>query len=403
MIMAEYTPSKKILKRYADVLVKYALNSGAGIKKGEVVQCVVPDVAKPLLIELQRSILEAGGQPMLRMIPTGIDKDFYQLASKAQLEFFPQDYLFARAELIDHQIGIIADVDPNELKGVDPQKIMLARNKQKPYRDKLLAKENQGKFTWTVGLWGTAAKAAIVGLTEEEYWRQIINACFLDKQDPITEWKQVGKLQKAILKKLNNMKIEWIHMQGEDVDITYKLGADRIWMGGSGRNIPSFEIFTSPDWRGTEGWIKFNQPLYRYGQVLEGVSLEFKKGVIISAKAKKGNKFLREMIKTENADKVGEISLTDRRMSRIDHVMAETLFDENIGGEYGNTHLAIGSAYHDCYRGDQSKPTKKDWEKMGFNDSAEHTDIISTTNRTVTATLPSGKKIIIYRDGEFIL
>lgn len=401
--MDNYTPSSKILQRYADVLVNFALNSGQGIKQGEIVQCVVPDIAKPLLKYLQIAVLKAGGQPLLRLVPTGLERDYYTYAKQQQLEFFPKDYLFARAELIDHQIGIIADTDPNELKGIDPAKIMTSLNKQKPYRDKLFEKENQGEFTWTLGLWGTPAKASVVGLSLKEYWQQIIKACFLDKQDPIAQWRQVTKLQGQIISKLNKLKMEWVHMQGEDLDIKYKLGETRVWVGGSGRNIPSFEIFTSPDWRGTEGWIRFNQPLYRYGQVISGIELAFKQGVIVKAKAKRGNKLLQEMIKTPNANKIGEISLTDKRMSRINHVMAETLFDENIGGEYGNTHLAIGTSYHECYRGDIKAQTKQDWERMGFNDSAEHTDIISTTNRVVTATLATGREIVIYKHGKFVL
>jgi aminopeptidase len=398
-----YTPSIEILEKYADVLVNYALNSGAGVKKGEVVICVAPDVAKPLLLALQNTLLKAGAYPMIRMSPTGFNKDFYILASEDQLKFFPKKYLLERINLIDHQIGIIADVDPFELKDVDPKKLIMARESSKPYKDKLFEKESKGKFTWTLGLWGTPNKAKEVNLSYEEYWEQIIQACFLDKPDPIKEWKNVASLQKKIITKINNLRMEYIHFQGEDMDITHKLGENRIWLGGSGRNIPSFEIFTSPDWRGTNGWIKFNEPLYRYGNVLKEVYLEFKDGLVVKAKAKQGEKMLQEMVKGKNADKVGEISLTDNRMSRITHPMAETLFDENMGGPFGNTHLAIGSAYHDTFRGDQSKPTKKDWQKMGFNDSAEHTDIISTTNRTVTATLPNGKQKIIYQNGQFTL
>jgi aminopeptidase len=81
--------------------------------------------------------------------------------------------------------------------------------------------------------------------------------------------------------------------------------------------------------------------------------------------------------------------------------MAETLFDENIGGPFGNTHLAIGQAYKDGYRGDASKITPEQWEEMGFNESPEHTDMISTTDRTVTATLTDGSELVIYKDGQF--
>ncbi|MCA9369861.1 MAG: aminopeptidase [Pseudomonadales bacterium] len=396
-----YAPDTKTLTAYAHVLVNYALNSGAGVKAGEVVYCGVPDVAKPLALALQTAILKAGAHPMMQLSPTGFDKDFYQHAGPEQLTFFPETYLRERANLIDHTIGIIAEVDPYELSETDPAKIMAARNARKPYRDWLVEKENAGAFTWTIALWGTRAKADIVGLSLEEYWQQIIKACYLDAADPIYEWKQLSGLRDTIKEKLNALCIEWLHIQGNDADLHVQLGENRVWQGGGGRNIPSFEIFTSPDWRGTHGWIRFNQPVYRYGSKIDGVRLEFNDGLVTKAEAQEGEALLHEMLKTPNANKVGEFSLTDSRMSRITHTMAETLFDENIGGPYGNTHLAIGSAYHDCYRGNPAHVSKQEWREMGFNDSAEHTDIVSTTDRTVTATLNSGEKKVIYKDGQF--
>lgn len=398
-----YIPPKKILEKYANVLVNFALNSGEGIKKNEVVQIVVPDVAKPLALELQNAVLKVGAHPMMRLIATGFNKDYFNLANNKQLTFFPKKYLKAKVALIDHSIGIIADPDPLELAEVDPKKIILARDSKKPFRDWTDTKENNGRFTWTIGLWGVQAKADEVGLSLKQYWNEIIKACFLDKDDPIAEWRKVVKLQEKIKTKLNTMKIEYLLMKGKDVDLKIQIGTKRMWKGGEGRNIPSFEIFTSPNWRGTEGWIKFNQPLYRYGQIIKDIYMRFEKGLVVEAKAKTGNKFFQTMLKSKNANKLGEVSLTDKRTSRITHVMAETLFDENIGGPFGNTHVAIGKAYRDCYLGDPSQLNDAEWEKLGYNDSAEHTDMVSTVDRTVTAVLKNGKEVVIYKKGKFVV
>lgn len=396
-----YTPPKEILEKYAAVLVHFALGQTEGINEGEVVQCLVPDVAKPLALALQNTLLKAGAHVLMRLLPTGFDKDYYSIASKEQLTFFPEKHLQSRADLIDHSIAILADPYPEELKDVDPDSIMLARNTQKPYRDWLMEKEIQGKFTWTLALWGVEAKAKIVGLSLEDYWQQIIKACFLDQADPIEEWRKVKKLQQQLRDKLNALSIERVHISGPDVDLQIQLGSNRQWKGGADRNIPSFELFTSPDWRGTQGHIRFNQPLYRYGNILEGIELHFKDGVITKATATKGDSLLQTMIKSPNANKLGEFSLTDKRLSRITHFMAETLYDENLGGPEGNTHVAIGMAYKDCLRGEKASLTNADWANLGFNDSPEHTDIISTTNRTVTATLSDGTQLVIYKDGHF--
>jgi len=402
-VMATYQPSKTILRRYAHVLVNFALNSGKGVKPGEVVICFVPDVAKPLALELQNTLLKAKAHPLIRLLPTEFQKDFFTLANQGQLTFFPKKYLKAQVELTDHRIAIIADPNPQELKDVNPKKIFTARDAKKPYQDWLVDKEIKGKFTWTTALWGVPAKAKLVGLTDRQYWQQIIKACFLDKPDPITHWQKVTQLQKTILRKINALKIKTIHITAKDADLKIAIGPDRFWQGGNGRNIPSFEVFTSPDWRGTEGWIRFNQPLYRYGHIIKGISLKFSHGRVSKAQAKIGHQLLQQMLKSPNANKLGEFSLTDKRLSRITHIMAETLYDENIGGPYGNCHIAIGKSYKDCYRGQAQQLTKKDWQAKGFNDSAEHTDMMTTTNRLVTAVLTNGRKKVIYKNGQFTL
>ncbi|MCX5850442.1 MAG: aminopeptidase, partial [Deltaproteobacteria bacterium] len=101
------------------------------------------------------------------------------------------------------------------------------------------------------------------------------------------------------------------------------------------------------------------------------------------------------------ANKVGEFSLTDRRFSRIDRFMADTLFDENYGGRYGNCHIALGSSYSDTYDGSTARLTKERKESLGFNDSALHWDLVNTEEKTVTALLASGKQVVIYQDGMF--
>ena len=396
-----YQPDYEILKKYSDVLIKFALNSGQGVKKGEIVQCLVPDIAKPFLLTLQESILESGAHPLLRMVPTGLDRPFYEVASDEQLTFFPKKYLKSRVDLIDHSVGIIAEDDLFELKEIDPEKIMKSAESKKKVREWMTEKETKGKFTWTLALYGTTTMAKEAKMSLEEYWGQIIKACFLDMNDPIAEWQKIFKEQERIKNTLDNLSIDRLHVQAEGIDLWLTLGDKRQWMGGSGRNIPSFEIFTSPDWRGTQGYIEFNQPLYRYGNIIKDIKLTFKKGRVVEAKARHGEELLKQIIARPNADKIGEFSLTDSRLTRIDKFMANTLYDENIGADKGNTHIAVGMAYKDAYASDQTKLTKKDWQNLGFNDSGEHTDIISTLDRVVTATLKNGDKKVIYKEGKF--
>ncbi|KKU63814.1 MAG: Thermophilic metalloprotease (M29) superfamily [Candidatus Amesbacteria bacterium GW2011_GWA1_47_16] len=401
--MIGYVPTPEILDKYARVLVNFALNSGKGVKKGEIVRLIVSESAKPLYVALRNQVLRSGAIPITDYAPDDVAREYFELASEDQLKFFPAKYVRGLVDQIDHSIGIISETDKHELEGIDPKKIMLRNIAFKPAKEWRDAKENAGKFTWTLALYGTPAMATEAKMSLEKYWDQIIKACFLDKNDPIASWKKVYLENSRILRKLNRLKIDKLHVQGEGVNLWVNIGPGRRWLGGSGRNIPSFEVFVSPDWRGTEGNIEFNQPLYRYGSLIEGIKLKFEKGVVVKSSASKNYPILREMLAVENADKIGEFSLTDKRLSRIDKFMAETLFDENISGPWGNTHIALGSAYHDSLDGNPAEISKAQWKKLGFNDSVIHTDIISTTRRTVTAYLSDKSEKIIYRDGEFTL
>jgi len=396
-------------------MVNFALNRGRGIEKGDVVRVSSSESAKPLFIAICNAIVDAGGHVLSHYGPDeeqgdkrrniSVSRYFYENASEEQIQFLPAKYLKGVVDQMDHSLFILAEKDPHALKGVDAKKIMMRGKALKPFVDWRHKKEWAGKFSWTICMYGTPAMACEAGLSEKEYWKQIIKACFLDHKNPIAKWKQVYREIEQFKKKLNVLtpKMKYIHAVGPDMDMKFTIGEKRQWLAGRGYNMPSFEIFTSPDWRGTEGWIRFNQPLYRYSNKITGIQLWFKNGKVVKSSAKTNEKLLKEMIATEGANKVGEYSLTDGRHSRITKFMAETLYDENMGGPYGNTHLALGMSYRDTFSGNVAKLTDKQAKALGFNDSSVHTDIISTTRRTVTAHLKDGSKKIIYKDGKFVL
>jgi aminopeptidase len=403
-----YVPPREILERYASVLIGFALGGGRGIRPNEVVRIVASESAKPLYAELAKAVWRAGGHVIAAYEPDddhdfNLSRSFFELAGEQQLDRFNAHYFRGIVDEMDHQVSVLADSDPRALDSVEPAKIMRRGAAMRPLLDWRGDKENAGRFTWTLGLYGTPAMAAEAGMSTEEYWEQIIHACFLDSEDPISRWREVVERVTETRRWLDALDIERVHVQGEDVDLQITIGEQRKWLGGRGRNIPSFETFTSPDWRGTEGWIYCNQPLYRYGNLVKGIRLGFAGGRVTEASAQENEPVLTEMIATEGADRIGEFSLTDRRLSRITRFMAHTLYDENVGGTFGNTHIAVGRSYQDAYAGDPSEVPAERWEQLGFNDSTVHTDIVSTTDRVVTARLRGGGERVIYRDGEFQL
>jgi len=400
---------KNLLKKYAQVMVHYALNNGKGINKGETVFLVGQECSKDLFMAIAKEIYKAGGNVVTHYLPNNIRE--YSLArfvlengGDEQISFFAKPYWQGIVDSIDHILSIISEPDIHVFEGLPSSKISMMNSARAPYMQMREKKELEGKLSWTLCLYGTQSMADEAGLTLEDYWTQIIEACYLREEDPVSKWKQIQNEINEIKTKLDDLEIEKLYIKGDGVDLEIKIGKNRKWLGGTGRNVPSFEVFTSPDWRGTNGYINFNQPLYYSGKRISGVSLQFKDGVVITSSAKENEDALKEMIAQDNADKVGEFSLTDKRHSRITKFMATTLFDENVGGEFGNTHIALGNAYKDTYPGDISNVSTEEWNEMGYNLCPKvHTDIVSTTNRTVTAVLADNSEKIIYKDGMFVM
>ena len=399
-----YTPSNEILEKYANVMVNFALRNGKWIKKWDVVFVQISECAKPFYIPLQTAILKAWGQPIFQYLPDWVSRNYYENASNEQLSFAPLKYLQWRIDEITHNLYVISESDLHELDGIEPSKIMQKIKANKAYREMRNKKERDWKFSWTICMYGTPAMAKEANLSEEEYRDQIIKACYLDEPDPVKKWKEVNTMIQQKRDILNEMKIQYVHVVWQDEDLKVKIWSDRSWAAGSGCNIPSFEIFTSPDCRDINWRVRFNQPLYRYGNLIEWIELEFKDWFVTKASAKKNDNILQDMIKIEGMKQVWEFSLTDARTSKITKFMAETLFDENVGWKYGNTHIALGMWFDECFNWDKAKLDDPEFKKsIWLNTSAEHVDIISTADRTVTATLEDWSEKIIYENGMFTI
>jgi len=288
------------------------------------------------------------------------------------------------------------------LSDIDSRKIGKVAVTRKVLRDILRRREDQGSFGWTLCALPTEELARRSMSSLRKYTNQIIRACYLDKADPVQAWKGIYRDAMAIKRWMNSMNVKYYHIESEDLDLKIRPGERRKWIGISGHNIPSFEIFLSPDWRGTEGVYYANQPSFRSGNYVKGVRLVFKKGSAIKIEAEKGEEFtVKQLGMDKGACRVGEFSLTDKRFSRITRFMANTLYDENYGGRFGNCHLAVGSSYADTYDGDPSELTREAKKKLGFNDSALHWDLVNTEKKTVTAYSNDGGRAVIYDNGMF--
>jgi aminopeptidase len=393
----------KQLDRYADVML-WALKTARRNKfrPNDVVLLRYDLPARPLAEKIFSALMTMGVHPVLRATPTpAIEKAFYDLARPRQLTFNPP----GETELmkaLNGSIFLYAPESITHLSDVDPARIGKTLLARKPLRDILDARDEQGHFGWTLCLMPTEELARQAGLTPEAYSAQVVKACFLNRRQPLDHWQAIFEDARQIKQRLSRLKIKRLHVESSRTDLEITPGEKRRWIGLSGHNIPSFELFLSPDWRGTRGIYFADQPSFRSGNRVEGVRLEFKKGRVVSIQAARGETFVRRQLAMDRgASQVGEFSLTDKRFSKINAFMANTLYDENYGGKHGNCHVALGSSYTDTYRG-RARDLRPELKKqLGFNDSALHWDLVNTEPKRVTAHLKNGGTLTLYEKGQF--
>ena len=393
------------LDRYADVLI-WALRKARSKKfrAHETVLIRFGRRALPLAEVIYQKLIEAGLNPVPRIVLTAaMERSLYISGNEKQLTFIAPGTK-PEAEGIQGSIYLHAPESLLHLKDADPASIATATVARKPIRDILDHREERGQFSWTLGLYPTPALAAEAGMGIEQYSQQVIKACYLNRRDPVNQWQEVYQQATFLKRKLNRLRVKEFHLTSANCDLTITPGQDRRWIGLSGHNIPSFELFLSPDWRGTQGIFYADQPSFRNGHRVEGVTLTFDGGRVVDVGAQKGAAFIRKQLAMDpGASQVGEFSLTDRRFSKIDRFMATTLYDENFGGRRGNCHIALGSSYSDAFDGDPRTLTPARKRKLGFNQSALHWDLVNTEAKTVIARLADDSEIVIYKNGLFQL
>ena len=359
--------SESRLDRYSDVLIWAIKTARKGpYRKNDIFLIRYQLGALKLAETLHAKLLDMGMNPVLRSgLTSGMEQNFYKKANQRQLVFHPP----GEKELYENLNGGIYLLAPDSLthlKDVDPVKIGKTAISMKPFRDILNKREEKGLFGWTLCMVPTPELAKKAGLTTKQYAAQVIKACYLDKEDPVKAWKAIYRNGMTIKNRLNRLDVKYFHIESKNINLKISPGEKRRWVGISGHNIPSFEIFQSPDYRGTEGVYYADQPSFRSGNLVKGVRLTFKNGSLVKVEAKKGQAFIaKQAAMDKGASRVGEFSLTDKRFSRINRFMANTLYDENYGGPHGNCHLALGSSYSDSYDGDQARLTNARKEKLG--------------------------------------
>ncbi len=332
------------LEKLADVIVNYSV----GVKKGQLVRISGSVLSLPLLKEMYRKVLEAGGNPFVRMSAEEMEEIFYKNASDDQLAFL-NPLAVDEIDKIDCTIGLWASENTKGLSNVDPKKLGKSAAARKPVMEKYMSRAASGSLRWCGTLYPTMAAAQDAEMSLSEYEDFVFNAGLLHLPDPVAAWKAISERQQRLAYYLNG-KSDYHVFAANGTDVRMSV-AGKKWINCCGHeNFPDGEVFTGPVIESVNGQINFSFPAVHHGRECDGVKLKFKDGQVVDASAEKGQDFLYSMLDMDAGSRfLGECAIgTNYGIKRY---TKNTLFDEKIGG---TVHFALGAGYPETGNTNQS-------------------------------------------------
>jgi aminopeptidase len=383
--------------RYAELAVRV----GANVQPGQLVDVI----ARIEHAEIARAVTRAAYEAGARYV------DVYysdQHLRRALIEAAPDDvlswtppWLLKRArEIGDERAAVIAltgDAEPDLLADLPGERVGKARMRE-------LAEENTRQINeqlnnWTVvGVPNEGWARQMFGEPDlERLWRAVEYCVRLDEDDPVAAWREHVRKIGRRANVLNDLRLDSIHFHGAGTDLTVGLLPESRWQGVESKtaqglpyvaNMPTEEVFTTPDSRRTEGFVRSTRPLALYGRIVQGLEVRFEGGRLVDVRADEGADVIHgQLASDETAAFLGEVALVDgtSRIGKTGLTFFDTLFDENA-----TCHVAYGSAYAEAVEGDPGE---------GVNISTVHTDfMVGGPDVDVDAVLPDGTVLPLLRD-----
>lgn len=323
------------MEKLADVLVNYSV----GVKVDQLVRISGPPIAQPLIVELYRKVIAAGGHPAVRMVPEELNEIFLKTATDEQLKWCNPISLY-EYEKVDCSIGIWAEENTKALTNCDPKKIGLTQAARKPLMDLFMKRAASGSLKWVGTQYPSQAPAQDAEMSLAEYEDFVFNAGLLNHPDPVAAWKKVSERQQRLVDFLTGKK-EYRVVSANGTDVRMSLEG-KHWMNCDGHeNFPDGEVFSGPVIDSVEGQMNFSFPAVHHGRECDGVKLTFRNGKVVAASATKGEEFLISMLDMDAGSRsIGENAIGTNY--DIQQYTRNTLFDEKIGG---TVHFALGAGY----------------------------------------------------------
>ena len=393
------------IEEWTDRLAELAV-FGANIQPGQLVAITSYIGKEELTRRVARLAYERGAKYVdVIYFDQWLKRERVQHASEETLEYVPPwltDRLLHLSDEHGARITLSGPHAPKALVGVDPAR---AGRDLLPYLPQSGEVVNRRTTNWCIVPAPTRAWAEAVfpdAGTEEAYerlWEAVAHVCRLDEDDPKAAWTDRIHALQANAARMNDRGFDALRLFGPGTDVTIGLLPSSRWHAGDFStvdgvwhypNLPTEELFTTPDPSRVDGHVSATRPLELYGIVISGIRVEFDGGRAVKIDADEGADALRSAAaKDEGASRLGEIALVDGegRIGPLETVFYDTLIDENAA-----THVALGNGYE--------SPVEDDRDKARVNQSEIHIDfMIGSPELAVDGVTRDGQTVPVLRNG----
>ena len=390
--------NEELLDRYAELIVGF----GANVQPDQVVAVEGAPETAPLAHRIARLAYQRGARYVeVAYFDPLVKRIRIEEAAEGSLAWVPPwlgRRMLALGELSAARIALSPIVSPGLLAGLDPAR---AGRDRLPSVQESLQTIEERSIAWTISPFATEAWAKVVypelepAAAVDALWRDIEHVCRLDEPDPIEAWqRRIREIWEAA-SRIDALHLDTLRFVGPGTDLTVGLLPSSHFAKEGGRattrtgiqhvpNLPTEELFTTPDPERTDGVVASTKPLDIGGSLVTGLRIRFEGGRAVEIEADSNAEALRQRCSLdEGAARLGEVALVDgeSRIGRLDRTFFNTLLDENSA-----SHLALGDAY--------SHPIADPADLPRINESKVHIDfMIGSDEVTVSGVTRAGDEL----------